>query len=56
MRHKHIDVIINSLLLQLSPLFMHAAAMFDFEVVAGEVPLTFLFRNLTPGGIPLDFS
>ncbi len=35
------EVLINSILLQLSCMLMHGADILDFEVGAGEVVLTF---------------
>lgn len=45
------EVIISSILLQLLLLLMHRAAILDFEVVGGEVLLTFGVGNETSEGL-----
>ncbi len=45
-------MLINSTLLQLSRMFIHRAAILDFEV--GEVLLTFRVGIPTSGGVPVE--
>lgn len=48
------DVLINSILLQLSLLLMHEAAILDAKVGVGGVHPTFRFGNTTSGSVPVE--
>ena len=47
-------MLINSILLQLSLLLMHEAAILDAKVGVGGVHPTFRFGNTTSGSVPVE--
>lgn len=49
-------MLINKLVLQLSLLMMHRAAILDFEVKVGEVFKTSLVGNVTSVAVPVQIS